>query len=76
MNNFNIICFTDGNDSPPFARQRYFIDCPIDDFDYIEGVDGIRPTEKIKRLEIPRELANYVNRLQEENARLKAKTDD
>lgn len=57
---FNLISVKGG-----FEPIRYFIDCPCDrEFD----------NQEIKRIEIPRELAKYINQLKDENAKLKHRT--
>ena len=64
MIRFNIMSCVDEFDTPPFPREIYFIDCPIDEFGYDESVGDIKPSERIKRIQIPRELANYIYGLQ------------
>ena len=45
------------------SKHRYWIDCPLD----VELHDP-----EVRRIEVPRELALYIQRLQFENARLSA----
>lgn len=58
---FNVMTVTAEGESFT-APKRFFIDCPLD-------VEMHEP--EYRRIEIPRELAKYIKRLQSENSRLK-----
>lgn len=57
---------TPGICSPEFERTRYYIDCPIDI--YPHDIGG--PDQECRRIEIPRELARYIDTLQRTITRL------
>lgn len=62
----NIIQVDYAKGNATFPRPRYFIDIDIDTFaDEIGG-----PDTECRRIEIPRELANYLAALKKKNAEL------
>ena len=63
VNLFNVMTMV-GSSGVPTEKPRYFIDCPVD----VEMHDA-----ELRRIEIPRELAVYLNDIRRENEELKDK---
>lgn len=73
MSNFNISSVIMGLE--PFQRIIYFIDVPTEDS--WSALDGryVRNVENLRRIEIPRDLANYIHSLRSENVNLRHELD-
>ena len=69
MKSLNIIVVKPGSFTGP---TQFFIDCPIDT--WMDDLGGV--ATELKRIEIPRELALYIDTLQNEIKRLKNERKD